>query len=94
MMLKNHGKIVNKTSFIAFAIELVFILAIPMIILSFLGHIIDKVTDSSFFFLIIFTIIGIIISSIITVKKVTSIIDKINEDYEYSQKERETNKKI
>ncbi len=89
MTSEKHSKIRKEISLMSFTVELAFILAVPMIVLAFLGHILDKAIDSGFLFLIIFTTVGIIISSMITVKKVTSILNQVNKDYEDLQKEDE-----
>ncbi len=89
MTSEKRSKIRKEISLMSFTVELAFILAVPMIVLAFLGHILDKAIDSGFLFLIIFTTVGIIISSMITVKKVTSILNQVNKDYEDLQKEDE-----
>jgi len=80
-MMSIEQKKANKVSFFLFAVELAFVLVIPMVLLAFLGHAIDKFTNKSFF-LILFTIVGMIISSIITVKKVLRAIERVSEDDE------------
>ena len=63
-------------SLVSFALELGFLITLPLLALALLGRFIDVALKSSPLFFLLMIVISIIVSSIIVVKKVTVLIQE------------------
>jgi len=80
----------RKTSFFIFttSLELGFYLAIPVLVFTLIGKWLDRFFNSGFLFLVIGATLGIVIATVITVKKVSFLIKEADRKYEEDKKER------
>lgn len=77
----------EEISLLAYTFELSIILAVPVIIGAFCGYWIDQNFETGFSFLIIGILLGILVATILTVRKVSRVIKQADEFYEAKKKE-------
>lgn len=72
--MKNSKK-TDKVSVFSLALELGYMVAIPIVVFALVGRLIDKKLDSSPWFLLLGIVISIVVSTYWVYKKTTDIID-------------------
>lgn len=83
----------EEISLLRYAFELSIILAAPVIIGAFCGYWIDQNFDTGFSFLIIGTFLGILVATILTVRKVSHVIKQSDAFYVAKKKTMGKNEK-
>jgi len=77
----------QEISLLKYAFELSIILAVPVIIGALCGHWIDQNFDTGFSFLIIGILLGVLVATTLTVRKVSRVIKQADEFYTAKKKE-------
>ena len=88
--LKKAG-LVQDISLLGFTTELAIKLAVPVIVLSLVGRWIDTIAGTGMLWLVLGTVLGITIATVLTVKRVVAIIRQADKEFE-EQKQEEKDK--
>lgn len=87
-----HRDTQEEISLLSYTLELSIILAVPVIIGAFGGYWIDQNFDTGFTFLIIGILLGVLVATILTVRKVSRVIKQSDELYTARKKALEDDK--
>ncbi len=88
-MEKMPSQRVKEFSIFSTSLELGFYLSIPVIVGALVGKMCDGWFDTRPWFLVLGTVAGIAIATAITVRRVTAMITKVDEEYEQEKQEKE-----